>query len=164
MGKSLSNTDQNFLTDLKAGGIDCIYVRTRMDEIKSSDEKVPDTVNNDQKQLKELIEADPVIFHISNESGNDWYHEIDQLRAYLLNSFIGKLKDQNEIMVDKRLLLLAEVYQKRLESLKNSARTCLEGQTAEIDRQKCELSRLKEELNNRVQEKDRNLRKKINIS
>lgn len=83
MGKSVTETDQNFAKSILESGVKIIFVRTHMDDLKDSEESVSETVKQEKSTLSNYTDIKEEIFFVSNDESNEYYGEINRLKNYL---------------------------------------------------------------------------------
>ncbi len=141
LGKTVTQTDKIFLNGLAQNGIECIYVRTRVDEIKSTEETVQEVVRQDKKMLAEITGKEVAYFYLSNEKDSEWFQNIDKLRDYIAEEMANSIEKQINQLIASRLSLMGKVY---LKEIKNIHRAIQETENKDNTQNKAEKERLKQ--------------------
>lgn len=89
MGKSVTETDFNFVDRILKSGVKIVFVRTHMDDLKISEENVFNTILKEKDALLKYTEDD--IFFVSNEESSEHYIEINELKNICLKILQIKL-------------------------------------------------------------------------
>ncbi len=113
---SPSAADINFLQQISAFGLDVIFVRTRMDEIKESEESYASAVEGDKVILKDVLETSEHYFAISNYlTEADWAVKFAEVRSYINDYFAVGVQEALERSVACKIDMYTCVFRKTLE-------------------------------------------------
>lgn len=141
LGKTVTQIDKILLNELAQNGIDCVYVRTRIDEIKSTEETVEEVVSHDKKMLTEIAGKEVTYFYLSNEKDSEWFKNIDKLGKYIAEEMAYSIEKQINQLIASRLIVTGKLY---LKEIKNIHRTIQETENKDNEQTKAEKERLKE--------------------
>lgn len=81
MGKPMTEADQSFAGSILQSGIQVIFVRTHMDEVKSTEEDIEKTMQAERAGLNGMTSDE--VFFVSNERESETYDAMERLRTYL---------------------------------------------------------------------------------
>lgn len=108
MGKSLTETDEDFINRILNDGLEILFVRTHMDELKDSEEDAQETVKLQKELLSRL--SDDEVFFVSNIETSPYYKELLKLRDYIQVT----LTDSIEEAIAHNLSKLTEFISQKL--------------------------------------------------
>ena len=96
LGKALSQSDLSIIKQIDGLGIEVIYVRTKLDEIRASEnESIDDVLKHDYQKLKAALGKEPILFGISNEEHllelEEWSRRFYDLKFYLEDELTSKV-------------------------------------------------------------------------
>ena len=112
---SPSASDINFLQQISAFGLDVIFVRTRMDEIKESEESYASAVEGDKVILKDVLETSEHYFSISNYlTEADWAVKFAEVRSYINDYFAVGVQKALERSVASKINIYTNSFRKML--------------------------------------------------
>lgn len=186
LGKQITESDIKFVKAIEEYGTGVVFVRTYMDQIKSNEEDIEQTIEKEKAVLSEISSEE--MFFVSNEQDSEYYSEIFSLEAYIScgiaddvskaiqRSVASKLefieKKQEGRILDRRIKLNMmlnndkEEYQESrkeiLESLIRLEKNLEQKRVSLQDRYIKEQKNAKEELNNNKQAEVKKLTIKIN--
>lgn len=106
MGKSVTETDFNFVDRILKSGVKIVFVRTHMDDLKISEENVFNTILKEKDALLKYTEDD--IFFVSNEESSEHYIEINELKKYLSQNFADKVEQALKESVTENMRFIAQ--------------------------------------------------------
>ncbi|MFK0572888.1 dynamin family protein [Endozoicomonas sp.] len=113
---SPSASDINFLQQISDYGLDIIFVRTRMDEIKQSEESYDIAVIGDKIILKDVLDTNKYYFAISNLlTDGDWAMKFAEVRSYINDYFSIGVQQALERSVASKINRYTCAYRKTLE-------------------------------------------------
>lgn len=150
LGKPLTGSDERFINMLADNGIQLLFVRTKMDELRVNEE-TPEVAVSKERDILAPLTSDSIFF-VSNEENNRFSSNIDELRNYISDHVAGDIersiadisnsklryiaaRQENKVLDKKETLAVAlsdsrEEYEKRIEEIKKSL-TALEDILAE---------------------------------
>ncbi|CAG9606577.1 dynamin family protein [Pseudoneobacillus rhizosphaerae] len=147
LGKSLTDSDLTIIRQIDQLGIEMIFVRTRLDEVKSSEgEFVEDVLQKDHLQLKKWLGKEPKLLGVTNEldflAYPEWKTRMNTLYQHLSHHLASQVEQVKATSIQTRLLLIAtEMLQEledrkhQLEELKQVDLIVLEERVQELERQ-----------------------------
>ncbi|MFT5880446.1 MAG: hypothetical protein ACI86X_001574 [Moritella sp.] len=113
---SPSASDINFLQQISTYGLDVIFVRTRMDDIKESEETYASAVEGDKLILNDVLDTREHYFAISNKlTDADWLAKFAAVRSYINNYFAVDVQEALERSVACKIDLYTCAFRKTLE-------------------------------------------------
>lgn len=89
MGKPATNSDIDFINDIRNCNIEMMFVRTHIDEIKSSEENIEQSLKK-EKEVLEPLTQEPVFF-VSNDCNNEWFGQLIELRNFISTNLAQKI-------------------------------------------------------------------------
>ncbi len=150
LGKPLTGSDERFINMLADNGIQLLFVRTKMDELRVNEE-TPEVAVSKERDILAPLTSDSIFF-VSNEENNRFSSNIDELRNYISDHVAGDIersiadisnsklryiaaRQENKLLDKKETLDVAlsdsrEEYENRIEEIKKSL-TALEDILAE---------------------------------
>ncbi len=158
LGKSVTETDNTFIESICASGIPIIFVRTPLDEIKSTEESIELTCEKDRAILKPFTE-NPVFF-VSNEKENFWYKNIQKLQNYLSNNITENLEEALRKNVSLRVKFLANHLKKILEEHSQTLDKFMTGKESDFLLQKKEIEDTLQRMKKILEKNKETLQKK----
>ena len=134
LSKPMTLTDQMFLQEIKEIGLKIICVRTFMDTIKSSEEKIEDVIQYDKESIESIGDSSIIkIYHISNERDNIWFKKIQTIKEYIEVDISQNVEEKLKESCNLRLLNIKESLKSKLESKKEILELLLKNNKKEID-------------------------------
>lgn len=114
MGKSLTDYDVKFLRKIEEMGIELIFVRTKLDEIKPSEESLEDLLQLENTKLQSHFERTRPFFAITSESEllrqSEWQWRINAVQDYISSQINPRLQDLWNHSLRQRLLILGRDF------------------------------------------------------
>lgn len=112
MGKPSSDMDLRFIEKIRESGLTTMFVRTHMDNLKSTEEDINKSIAKEIELLQPL--SSDRIFFVSNEEQSDFYSVISELRDYLEKKLTLNIQQAIEETCKLKILFIAKQYQKEL--------------------------------------------------
>lgn len=164
LGKQISDTDKRFVKTIQAFGTDVVFVRTFMDQIKSNEENVIDTIEKEHSVLSGISSGE--VFFVSNEKQSEYYNEIFSLQAYLSCTIAENVHKAIKESVERKLLFFARKQEVKILNRQAELDLILSNEKVEYEQQKTDLlsmlARFEENLEQkRVQVKNKFEKTKI---
>lgn len=147
LGKSVTDSDLAIIKQIDSLGIDTIFVRTRLDEVKESEgEKIEDVLQKNVSHIQKVLQKDPVMYGVTNEteflSMPKWRSRMDDLYTYLSHHVSSQVAELKELSIKNRLTLVASVMLQELQERKQQEQELklidddvLKDQVEELERQ-----------------------------
>lgn len=104
MGKSVTDTDLNFINSILRSGVKILFVRTHMDELKNFEESAASTVSKEKAVLEKYTEDD--MFFVSSQENDQYYDEIKKSREYVFKNIAEDVEHALEKSVAENISLL----------------------------------------------------------
>ncbi|QNR07163.1 dynamin family protein [Macrococcoides canis] len=122
IGKSISDTDIKLYESLKKIGVECIFIRTKLDMIRKTEGETPDTVmEHDIKVLNDKISTPIKYFGVSNElelaKDSYWEGLSQKIRDYFIDNIIF---DKNEIKKMAMEIQLKDIKKQLISTIENN--------------------------------------------
>lgn len=122
IGKSISDTDIKLYESLKKIGVECIFIRTKLDMIRKTEGETPETVmEHDKKVLNEKISTPIKYFGVSNElelvKDSYWEGLSQKIRDYFIDNIIF---DKNEIKKATMEIQLKGIKKQLMSAVENN--------------------------------------------
>lgn len=160
MGKSITETDVNFVNSIRENGVGVTFVRTHMDELKSAEEDANSTVAKERTALEEY--TDNGIFFVSNEeSCKYFYSNIDDLRDWITNKLANNVEAAVNKTAKARIAFLAEKFDKLLLEKKAALEALVNGKKDEFYSQKSKIESALEGMENILNSNKKRLKEKM---
>lgn len=153
LGKTVTQTDKIFLNGLVQNGIECIYVRTRVDEIKLTEETVQEVVRQDKKMLAEITGKEVAYFYLSNEKDSEWFQNIDKLRDYIAEEMADSIEKKINQLIASRLSLMGRLYLKEIKNINRAIQETENLDNVQNKAKKEQLTEMEAILTRRIGEK-----------
>lgn len=113
---SPSASDINFLQQISTYGLDVIFVRTRMDDIKESEESHASAVEDDKLILTGVLDTREHYFAISNDlTESKWAVKFAEVRSYINDYFAVGVQEALERSVACKINLYIDSFRNTLE-------------------------------------------------
>lgn len=108
MGKALTAADVRLMASIDQMGIDLIFVRTKIDQLRKDENDTPQKVMaEDKEQLEQAIGRTATYFGVTNEEElleyPHWKVLLQAVNDYFENEFVGNLAQQREKSIERRL-------------------------------------------------------------
>lgn len=170
MGKSITNRDKEYIEKIMQTNVDIIFIRTKMDEIKVSEETKEEAIAREKNRINSLFGQKYDIFFVSNlKQRYNWYKEILHLEKYLLNisdniekelnKSVQKYLDDIYIQLNKKLSIKISELQKECDSKTNDFKNISEMNketenniNREISRREIEVINQTDEIKNTIKQ------------
>ncbi|GAA0182093.1 hypothetical protein SH2C18_45300 [Clostridium sediminicola] len=118
LGKPLTLTDLNIIKEINKLGIQLLFVRTRMDEIKHSEETIDEAVEKDFENLEKLMQQKVNYFPLTNEKEflkeNLWKKNFDNLYEYINANISKDVENIFIVSIEKRLSIMKDIFENKL--------------------------------------------------
>lgn len=161
MGKALSDTDQRFIEMIKASQVDITFVRTKMDEIKLSEESYEDVISRDKAVLAPFL-GESKLYHVSNEiTAEKWYGAIKTLHHDLCNEIVVNIDTEIKKSCNKQLELVSDKLKELLIKEKQTLIQLLEDEVGNAEEKQLYYSNLICELEERLESKSKSYKAQI---
>ncbi len=144
MGRSISDTDINFIHSILDSGIKILFVRTHMDILKGSEENIQDTILLEENTLLQYTEDDT--FFVSNEKDNYYYSQIENLRSYLSKNLAENIGQALDKSVRENMRFIARNLRADLTAKKASLECVLTGNEEAFFKHKKEIEESLEKM------------------
>lgn len=125
MGKPVTDTDLQFLTEIKRAGQSVMLVRTHMDELKSTEEQADVSIRREQRRLQPFTDA-PVFF-VSSEAQSAFYSNIRNLESYIRTHLLSDIRQVAADVCAKRTAVIAAGYLSQIRTKEAVCRQYLDG-------------------------------------
>lgn len=156
MGGSMSGVDRDFVECIHNSGIETVMVRSKMDELSSTDENIDNTIKKEKSELAKYT-SDPVFF-LSNEKDSKYYDTVSELETFLMNNVASGLKSNLEKAVASRLSLYTNTLEKLLKEKERSINMLLNNNSSLYSEEKRKTERKLEKLNNSLADNQKKLK------
>lgn len=138
MGKPMTSEDRVHIRNMAGNGIPITFVRTHMDELKSTEEKAADVMESEEDTIHEVVQ-DAKIFFISVEEGSDFFPAVSELRKYIGSTIAEDVAQRRDFSCRERLKVIGRqlgdeidvLYQESLR-VQNNQRTVSENKIGEL--------------------------------
>lgn len=137
MGKSVTDTDLNFIRSILDSGVRIIFVRTHMDDLKRSEESVEEAIRKEYSILSNY--TDEEIHFVSNEKSNFYYNEIDRLRQYVSENLAKNVEQELSVSISMKMRRIAQALKKELLERKQALDSILSDSEEEYLKRKKEI-------------------------
>lgn len=123
MGKALTAADVQLIASIDQLGIDVMFIRTKLDELRKDENDTPQKImHQDQQLLEEAIGREAIYFGVTNEADllvfPHWKSLMDKFIAYLQQAFVQNVEQKKNDSVVRQLDQLKETFLINLEERK----------------------------------------------
>ena len=126
---SLTDSDRRMIQNIGNLGIDMIFARTHVDEMRDSEEDVYSTIKQEQELLQQVIGTTPDYFALCNEQNSPefdrWVSQYEGFKEYISQCLAAKIEEIYTRSTLGRLGIMKEKFEKalntKLEFLKKNA-------------------------------------------
>ena len=123
MGKALTAADVQLIASIDQLGIDVMFIRTKLDELRKDENDTPQKImHQDQQLLEEAIGREAIYFGVTNEAEllvfPHWKSLMDKFIAYLQQAFVQNVEQKKNDSVVRQLDQLKETFLINLEERK----------------------------------------------
>lgn len=141
LGSSPARQDVDMVKRIEKLGIPVIFVRTKLDLVKSNEENITDVVEKDREVLSKALNRDIDLYPVCNLEGvrdNDiWNEFFKQFLDFLTNDIAKDVEHLTQVTIGMRLQPIHESFKEELKQrndvFKESSRVKLEDIEAEIN-------------------------------
>ncbi|NRS87749.1 flagellar motor switch/type III secretory pathway protein FliN [Flavobacterium sp. 7E] len=164
-GKSVTNEDLKMIERLKKIGINFLFVRTKLDEVKLDEETLEEALATDNRILTEIEGDDLVYFPVSNhpEIGEslEWFAHFSKLEEYLSQTIAVDTKTFYMTSLESRLTVIKENLRVKLDEKKQLLETTSKNSILEIEQKQKALEYEIRNLEREILVCEKNLSSKI---
>ncbi|WP_419872345.1 dynamin family protein [Candidatus Pristimantibacillus sp. PTI5] len=118
MGKSLTNYDSMLLNKVEELGIEVIFVRTKLDDIKASEEKVEDLLALEEQQIEKRLGQKRPVFGVACDVNalerEEWKQRLNQIRHFLHHDISQRLQELWEDSLERRIVTIKKDFTRLL--------------------------------------------------
>jgi GTPase SAR1 family protein len=118
MGKSLTDYDSWLLSKVEELGIEVIFVRTKLDDIKASEEKVEDLLALEEQQIEKRFGRKRPVLGVACDvhalEREEWQQRLNLIRDFLLHDISQRIQELWEDSLDRRLEIMKKDYTRLL--------------------------------------------------
>lgn len=159
LGKQITDTDKRFVNAIQAFGTEVVFVRTFMDQIKSNEENVIDTIEKERSILSSISSEE--VFFVSNDKQSEYYNEIFSLQAYLSCTIAENVRKAIMDSVECRFLFLVKKQETKILDRRVELKQILSNDKAEYEQKKTELLSILTRLEENLEQKREQVRNKF---
>lgn len=141
MAKPETRSDMEFLDCIADNGLKTLLVRTHMDILGDSDEDPEETMREERKQLSSYSDK---IFFLSNLEDSNYYDELNNFRAYLMQDIAEDTEKNMLIDIDNRIHTLI------VPQLKEELDTCMSIIECSVRNDAENYNKLKSEIDRKI--------------
>jgi hypothetical protein len=139
-GKSVTLEDLKLIERLKKIGIKFLFVRTKLDELKLSEETIEEALSSDKNILTKLEGEELVYFPISNhpEIGvkSEWKNYFSKLESYISETISQDTRSFYIASLECRLIVMKGKLLSKLEDKKKLLETTSKNSIQEIEKKR----------------------------
>ncbi|WP_170315038.1 dynamin family protein [Saccharibacillus brassicae] len=139
MGKSLTDYDLKLFRQVEENGIDLILIRTKLDEVKSSEENLEELILQEKKKVQQELGASLCWFGISTYpewlQQPSWSRRLNEIGNYLKYDVAAKMGQIKERYIQHQLTSLTSEWVKQLEEKKATAQAATRLEEQQIQKQ-----------------------------
>jgi len=151
---SLTDSDRRMIQNIGNLGIDMIFARTHVDEMRDSEEDVYSTIKQEQELLQQVIGTMPIYFALCNEQNSPeferWASQYEDFKEYISQCLAAKIEEIYTQSTLGRLGIMKEKFEKalntKLEFLKKNA----EKSEAEIEETIAQLTAQRKSIDTKL--------------
>lgn len=136
-GKSVTGEDLKMIERLKKLGVNFLFVRTKLDEVKLDEETLEEALAADKRILTEIEGNDLLYFPISNHpeigKNSEWSAHFNKLEEYLAQTIAEDTKAFYISSLKGRLMVIRENLREKLEEKKQLLETTSKNSIQEIE-------------------------------
>ncbi len=158
MGKSTTESDLEFAQRISDSGTEIIFIRTHMDDLKESEEKIEDTIEKETKVLKPYTEDK--MFFLSNFADSPYYSGVTDLREFLTDTLANDVRGSLEKAVNVGILRATKKLKDCLEERLENLEMLLSNNKAEYDRCRTETEAQLQQMEQILENNKKQLSKK----
>lgn len=118
MGKPLTDYDTQLLRNIGSMGIELIFVRTKLDEVKRSEESLEEVLQVESARMQSFLERKRPFFAITSDSEllkqAEWKRRIEAVQEYISGQMNPHLQDLWKQSLNGRLLRLGRDFMNNL--------------------------------------------------
>lgn len=118
MGKSLTDYDSRLLNKVEELGIEVIFVRTKLDEIKATEEKVEDLLALEEQQIEKRLGCDHLVFGVACDEHalqrEEWQQRLNRVRSFIHHDISIRVQELWQGSLERRLAILKEDFTRLL--------------------------------------------------
>ncbi|MDR6726182.1 hypothetical protein J2W91_004688 [Paenibacillus amylolyticus] len=118
MGKALTHYDRSLLRKIQDLGIELVFIRTKLDEIKTSEEKLDEFLDSEILRVKNALGSNRPLFGVSGDPEalmeTDWQERLEEVRSYMINEMNPQLQELWHKSLVQRLSKLSIDFRSRL--------------------------------------------------
>lgn len=156
MGKALTAADVQLIASIDQIGIDVMFIRTKLDELRKDENDTPQKImQQDQQLLEEAIGREAVYFGVTNEEDllvfPHWKLLMDKFSAYLQQAFVQNVAQKKNDSVVRQLAQLKEIFLVNLEERKQQYEASQSMQDQDLAQKIQQLQDDIEYVNERIQ-------------
>lgn len=159
MGKSVTETDLNFIRGIMSDGLDITFVRTHMDALKSSEEDAALTVAQERKALADY--SPNKVFFISNEKDSQYYPGVNELRDWLANKLSSDVAAAIEKNIQHRTIFMAHKFKDILLDRSSTLNTVINEKKEVFDAEKNKIEKSTAEMESILLSNKKRLKNKM---
>ena len=115
---SLTDSDRRMIQNIGNLGIDMIFARTHVDEMRDSEEDVYSTIKQEQELLQQVIGTMPIYFALCNEQNSPeferWVSQYEGFKEYVSQCLAAKIEEIYTRSTLGRLGIMKEKFEKAL--------------------------------------------------
>lgn len=156
MGKALTAADVQLIASIDQLGIDVMFIRTKLDELRKDENDTPQKImHQDQQLLEEAIGREAIYFGVTNEADllvfPHWKSLMDKFIAYLQQDFVQNVEQKKNDSVVRQLDQLKETFLINLEERKQQYEASQSIQDQDLVQKTQQLQADIEYVNERIQ-------------
>ncbi|CAH1221742.1 dynamin family protein [Paenibacillus sp. JJ-223] len=118
MSKSLTEYDAKFLQKIEEMGIELIFVRTKLDEIKPFEESLEELIQTENAKIYKYFEKKRLFFPVSSDAEAlkqlEWKRRMEDMQQYINTQVNPCLKELWDASLGQRLLVLGRAFYRSL--------------------------------------------------
>ena len=159
MGKSVTETDLNFIRGIISDGLNITFVRTHMDALKEHEEDAELTIAQERKTLSEFTSN--TVFFVSNEKDSSYYSGINELRNWMMERLAVDAASAAEENARLRVGILAQKFREQLHDRSNALSTLLDGGKEKFALEKSKIEHSLDEMESILSSNKKRLKGKM---
>ena len=134
LGNAPTDVDKNFVRQINDSGIEIVFARTKVDQIKAEEENVEVSLAKEKEELSNFICKDIIFIPVSNEKDSNWNKNIDILIDEL-KSIGNDLLEELNIAVINKLDVYKSLYRRDISDECERIREAINGNFSKIEKE-----------------------------
>ncbi|WP_393965997.1 dynamin family protein [Exiguobacterium sp. S22-S28] len=161
IGKALTAADVQLISMIDQLGIEILFVRTKLDELRKDENDTPKKiVQQDQMLLEEAISRKAIYFGVTNETDllmfPQWKELMDDFVKYLKIQFVRSIDDKKSKSIERQLEFVKVEFERNLSERKHQLEASKLITDQDIQRKVADLKEEIEYVQERMQKQEQN--------